>query len=120
MSNYQEGEILEGVVSGIENYGIFVKIDDVYKGLIHISEISNFFVKDIQDYVSIGENILCEVLKTEEDKKHLKLSIKNINYKLTPKYGKIKDTKLGFKPLQMKLPIWKREKLEEIKEETSK
>ena len=114
MAKYQTGDIIEGTVTGIESYGIFIRIDEESTGLIHISEISSYFVKNIEDYVKIGENILCEVLEFENNSNHLKLSIKNINYKLTPKYGKIKDTKHGFKPLQMKLPVWIREKLKEI------
>lgn len=115
---YQVGDILEGNVTGIAEYGAFINIDEQYNGLIHISEISNSFVKNIEDYISVGESILCEVLDVDEIAQHLKLSIKNINYKLIPKYGKIKDTKTGFKPLQMKLPVWMREKLKEIEEET--
>ncbi len=116
MNTYNTGDIVEGVVSGISKYGAFVNINNTYSGLIHISEISNHFVKSILDYVSIGENILCEILEVNEETKQMKLSIKNINYKLIPRYGKIKDTKNGFKVLQMKLPIWIREKLKEIKE----
>ena len=118
MPNYKTGDILEGTVTGISEYGAFINIDDHYNGLIHISEISNHFVKNIEDYVTIGENILCEVLDVDEETEHLKLSIKNINYKLIPRYGKIKDTKTGFKLLQMKLPIWMREKLKEIEEKS--
>lgn len=115
MNEYGIGDILECIVTGIANYGIFVQVDDVYNGLIHISEISNHYVKNITDYVTVGENILCEVIEVDKNERHLKLSIKNINYKLIPKYGKIQDTKNGFKPLQMKLPVWVREKLAEIK-----
>lgn len=116
MSSFQVGDIIEGSVTGVSSYGIFIRVNDVFTGLIHISEISNYFVKNILDYVSVGEEILCEVMDVDEEEKHLKLSIKNINYKLVPRYGKIKDTKTGFKPLQMKLPVWIREKLEEIDE----
>ena len=114
MTGIQVGDIIEATVTGIADYGIFVHANDIYNGLIHISEISEYFVKNIEDYVSVGEDILCEVKDVEEASKHLKLSIKNINYKLVPKYGKIKDTKDGFKALQMKLPIWIREKLKEM------
>lgn len=117
MAQLQVGDILEVMVTGITGYGIFVRYNEEYTGLIHISEISNYFVKNIADYVSVGESILCEVVEVEEGSKHLKLSIKNINYKLVPKYGKIKDTKDGFKALQMKLPVWIREKLAELEEE---
>ena len=47
MSKYENGKIVVGCVTGIENYGIFVSLDEYYSGLIHISEVSNKFVKDI-------------------------------------------------------------------------
>lgn len=111
---YHVGDIIEAEVSGISNYGIFVCTDNNYIGLIHISEVSVNFVKSLFDYVSVGENILCEILEVDEFNKRLKLSIKNINYKLTHKSGNIKDTVDGFKTLQMNLPIWIREKLNEL------
>lgn len=120
MPTYQIGDIIEGVVTGLTEYGAFIEIDDIYSGLIHISEISKSYVKSIEDYVSIGESILCEVLDIDQEKHHMKLSIKDINYKLVPRYGKIKDTKTGFKILQMKLPVWMREKLKEMEERVAK
>ncbi len=113
--NYHVGDIIEVKVNGITDYGVFVNTDCSYIGLIHISEISSYYVKNIYDYVCLGENILCEVLEVNINEKHLKLSIKNINYKLIPRYGRIKDTADGFKILQKNLPIWIREKLSEIK-----
>ena len=49
MSKYEVGKIVIGCVTGVENYGIFVSLDEYYSGLIHISEISTKFVKDIND-----------------------------------------------------------------------
>ena len=51
---YRVGDIVKGKVTGIERYGVFVCIDDVY-GLIHISEISNNFVKDINEYAKLDD-----------------------------------------------------------------
>ncbi len=114
MTEYQVGDVIEVEVSGFTNYGIFVTADHNYKGLIHIKEVSSRYVKNLKDYVTMNEHILCEVLEVNKESHRLRLSIKNINYKLTPKYGKIKDTPDGFKALQMHLPIWIREKLKEI------
>ena len=44
MENYEVGSIVKGEVTGIESYGIFVKIDDNTNGLIHISEIANRYI----------------------------------------------------------------------------
>ena len=57
MFKYEKGKIVTGCVTGIEKYGVFVGLDEFYSGLIHISEISRNFVKDVNDYVSVGETI---------------------------------------------------------------
>ena len=114
MDTYQVGDIIEAEVTGITNYGIFVSAENGYNGLIHISEVSSYYVKSLEDYVSVGEHILCEILEVFPDVYQLKLSIKNINYKLVPRFGNLQDTPDGFKNLQMNLPIWIREKLKEL------
>ena len=117
MSKFKKGRIIRGTVTGIESYGVFVSCDDYYTGLIHISEISHGFVKNINDYLKIGEVIYVEVLDVDEELGHLKLSIKNIEYrrKTLTKRKKIKETPLGFKTLEYKLPIWIDEALKKTK-----
>ena len=108
MPKYVQGKIVKGTVSGIESYGIFIKLDEYYSGLIHISEISKGFVKDPNDFVNIGDVIYTEIIGVDDENYHLKLSIKNIEYKKLkqPKRDKIVETKLGFKTLALKLPMW--------------
>ncbi len=117
MSKIKKGRIIRGVVSGIEPYGAFVSCDDYYTGLIHISEISHGYVKDISDFVKVGDLIYVEILDVDEELGHLKLSIKNIEYKkkIAIKRKKIKETPIGFKTLEYKLPIWIEESLKRIK-----
>ena len=117
MSKIKKGRIIRGTVSGIESYGVFVSCDDYYTGLIHISEISHGFVKNITDFVKIGDLIFVEILDVDEELGHLKLSIKNIEYKknVAVKRKKIKETPLGFKTLEYKLPFWIEETLKKIK-----
>ena len=57
MTKFTKGKIVEATVTGIEPYGIFVSLDEYYSGLIHISEISHNFVKDVHYYVKIGDVI---------------------------------------------------------------
>lgn len=117
MSKFRKGNIIKATVTGIENYGVFVSSDEYYTGLIHISEISNGFVKDINDFVKIGDIISVKILDIDDDEGHLKLSIKNIDYKKIRNFKrhKIKETSLGFKTLAYHLPIWINESLENIK-----
>lgn len=117
MSKYQKGKIIKGTVSGIESYGAFVKFDEYYTGLIHISEISHGYVKNITDFLNVGDTIYVEILEIDEKSTHLRLSIKNIQYKIqkTTKYKKINETKTGFKTLAYKLPKWIENSLNTVK-----
>ena len=104
---FKEGDILKVTVTGIQKYGIFVNVDDEYNGLIHISEISNRYVKNINKIVKVSDKINAEVLKEDTDNHQLQLSIKNINnFKSGRKKHKIKETNLGFKTLAYNLPRW--------------
>lgn len=117
MTKYKKGRIIKGLVTGIESYGIFVSFDEFYSGLIHISEISHGFVKDINDFVKVGETIYTEIIDADEEQSHLKLSIKNITYRkkgINKKYKKIKETPNGFNTLEYKLPKWINEKLNKL------
>lgn len=115
MLKYEKGKIVTGQVTGIEKYGIFVSLDEFYNGLIHISEISDGFVKDIGDYVSVGETIQAKVVEIDENSYHLKLSIKNMDYRINRKVEpKLKEVAAGFKPLEDNLSKWMSDKLKEI------
>ena len=116
MTNYKKGKIVKGVVTCIESYGAFMAFDEFYTGLIHISEISNKFVKNITDFINVGDHIYVEILDVDEEEYHLKLSIKNINYKIDGHYRKkrIVETPHGFNTLKEKLPIWINNKLKSI------
>ena len=107
MSKYEVGNIVTGNVTGIEKYGIFVSLDEYYSGLIHISEISDNFVRDINKFVNIGETIKVKVLDTDDETFHVKLSIKNLDYRLNKKRKTyIQETEHGFNTLKKELPIW--------------
>ena len=121
MIKYVKGKIVKATVTGIESYGIFVTLDDYYSGLIHISEISHGFVKNINDFVNIGDMIYVQILDIDDELCHLKLSIKDINYKYSEKARKRKiiETPLGFKTLSYKLPIWIDEKVNKVKKSSN-
>ena len=121
MPKYVKGKITKGTVTGIESYGAFVSFDEYYTGLIHISEISNGFVKNIDEFLKIGDTIYTQILEVDEERSQLKLSIKNITYKVDTKKEKKKivETKTGFKTLGYKLPFWIAESLEKMKNNTN-
>lgn len=110
MEKYKKNEIVEGMVTGIEDYGIFVSLDEYYSGLIHISEISDSYVKDINKFVNIGETIKMRVLESDDETFHVKLSIKDLDYRTNGKNTKINETGTGFGILKENLDKWIAEK----------
>jgi len=68
-------DIVSGEVTNVTNFGAFVKVESGEEGLVHISEIANEFVKDINEFVKVGDNIKVKVLG-RNNKNKLELSIK--------------------------------------------
>lgn len=112
MNNYEIGEIVKGKVSGIESYGIFLNFENGYSGMIHISEISDKFVKDLNQYAKLEEVIPVKILGLDHETKKMKLSIKDMDYFLR-REGYYDE---NFNILKKMLPIWMEEKLKEIEE----
>ncbi len=115
MDDLKVGNVVKGTVTGIQKYGIFVKLNDEYSGLIHISEITEKFVKDVNKYASVGEKIFVEINSINEDNKTCILTVKGLNYRIIDN-PKIKESVRGFTPLKQHLPLWIDEKLKEWKE----
>lgn len=114
MADIKVGKTISVIITGITKYGIFVKVDDKYTGMIHISEITDRFVNDIDRIYVIGEKIDAKVLEIDEEKKQIKLSTKELNsgkYKRKP----IKEEGRGFEPLKENLDKWVSETLQDLK-----
>jgi len=69
------GAVVEGVVTGITNFGAFVQLPEGKVGLIHISEVSNVFVKDVHDFLKDKQQVTVKVVSIDERGK-IGLSIK--------------------------------------------
>ena len=73
---YEPGEKLTGTVTGIQPYGAFVALDEETQGLVHISEITYGFVKDINEFLKVGQEVKVEVLEVDEAAGKISLSIR--------------------------------------------
>ena len=114
MEKIKKNDIVKVTVTGVQKYGAFVSSDD-YDGLIHISEISYGFVKNVNDYLKVGDKIYVEVVDVNDKSNHLKVSIKDIDYKKDgTRLKRMAETKDGFKPLKDNLEIWINQKIKEI------
>ncbi|MGI6588147.1 MAG: S1 RNA-binding domain-containing protein [Peptococcia bacterium] len=71
------GAIVEGVVTGITNFGAFVELPGGATGLVHISEVADTYVKDVKDYLKEKDKIKVKVIHVDEKGK-IGLSIKQV------------------------------------------
>lgn len=71
------GDIIEGEVTGITNFGAFVQLPENKVGLIHISEISNVYVKDVHDFLKDKDKVKVKVISIDPRGK-VGLSIKQL------------------------------------------
>ncbi|EMR05157.1 General stress protein 13 [Bhargavaea cecembensis DSE10] len=76
MANYQTGDVVTGKVAGIQPYGAFIALDKDTQGLVHISEITYGFVKDVNDYLTVGEEVKVKVLDVDEEAGKISLSLR--------------------------------------------
>ncbi len=72
------GSKLSGKVTRITNFGAFVELPEGSTGLVHISEVADKYVKDINDHLNVGDEVKVKVLNVERDGK-IGLSIKKAN-----------------------------------------
>ncbi|MDD4170215.1 MAG: S1 RNA-binding domain-containing protein [Desulfotomaculaceae bacterium] len=72
------GSVVEGVVTGITNFGAFIELPGRGTGLVHISEIAEVYVKDVNDFLKINDKVSVKVISVDPRGK-IGLSIKQAN-----------------------------------------
>lgn len=72
----KEGMVLTGTVRNVIDFGAFVDIGVKYDGLVHISEMSDKFIKNPSDIVSVGDIVKVKVIKIDKERKKVGLSMK--------------------------------------------
>ena len=114
---YKVGDVVTGKVTGIQPYGAFVALDDETQGLVHISEITYGYVKDVHEFIKVGDEITVKILDVDEEQKKISLSIRVLQESPVSKKREIAPRKTlqervneadadGFKVLQQKLESW--------------
>ena len=77
ITDLQPGMTLQGVVTNVANFGAFVDIGVHQDGLVHISHLSDTFVKDPRDAVKTGQLVTVKVLEVDVERKRISLSMKS-------------------------------------------
>lgn len=107
---FTEGQVLEGKVTGIQPYGAFVALDDKVQGLVHISEVTHGFVKDINEFLAVGDEVKVKILSIDEEKNKYSLSIRATEEAPKAKQAKQNTSnqqeEQGFNTLKDKLSEW--------------
>lgn len=113
------GSVITGKVTGVQPYGAFVALDENTQGLVHISEVTHGFVKDINEFLKVGDEVSVKVLSIDEEAGKIGLSIRATE-EAPAVEAKVKkprkrqaapvkvenDTAQGFNTLKDKLQEW--------------
>ena len=75
ISDLRTGQILPGIVNNITNFGCFVDIGTKESGLIHVSNLSDTFVKDVNAIVTLQQQIMVKVLEVDVVRKRIQLAL---------------------------------------------
>ncbi len=104
------GDIVTGKITGIQPYGAFVQIDEETTGLIHISEISDGFVRDIHRFVKIGEDVGVKIIDIDSEHNQLRLSLRAVGSvkrsRARQNIRKPLKPTIGFQTIEEMLPVW--------------
>jgi general stress protein 13 len=117
---YKIGDIIEGKVTGIQAYGVFISLDKNTQGLIHISECRHGYVTDLDGFIQIDDEVEAKIIDIDEYTGKISLSLRAMEKLPIPPYpAKRKRRKrryvpqIGFDTLKQKIPAW----IEEAKED---
>jgi uncharacterized protein len=75
ITDLKEGQLLPGIVNNITNFGCFVDVGIKESGLIHISNLSDTFVKDVNEHVSLHQQVIVKVLEVDVPRKRIQLAL---------------------------------------------
>ena len=72
----RDGQVLTGTVRNVTDFGAFVDVGVKHDGLVHISELSNSFVRNPSDIVQVGDVVKVKVIGIDKERQKVKLSMK--------------------------------------------
>ncbi|MEK4521272.1 S1 domain-containing post-transcriptional regulator GSP13 [Psychrobacillus sp. FSL W7-1457] len=114
---FKVGDVVTGKVTGIQPYGAFVSLDEQTQGLVHISEITYGYVKEVGEFLTVGQEVEVKILEVDGEAGKISLSIRELQEKPTSPKRDDKPRKSlqarvdehdeeGFNTLKEKLAGW--------------
>jgi len=75
----ETGELVIATIESVTDYGAYAKLDEYdKKGLLHISEVSSSWIRNIRDFVREGQKVVLKVLRVDTEKEHIDLSLRRV------------------------------------------
>ncbi|EFR31525.1 CvfD/Ygs/GSP13 family RNA-binding post-transcriptional regulator [Eremococcus coleocola] len=107
------GDVLTGTISGIQDYGVFVQLDETKQGLVHISECRHGFVSNLEEEFKLGQEVKVMIIDIDEYTQQVSLSIRVLHSLNTPpfparfhKKRRSKGPDIGFESIDKLMPQW--------------
>ena len=119
---YELNQLVIGKVISVKPYAIFLAFEDGIEGLLHISEISNNYIRDIEKFGSVGDEIKVKILSIDKNNGFLRVSLKQVppeeTYSSHTNQRRLPTvTEEEFLPLKEKLDGWINDAYSKIEKE---
>lgn len=120
---YQIGELIIGKVTAVKPYALFMSFEGGATGLLHISEISDNYIRDIEKFGTVGDELKVKVLSVDPNNGFLRVSFKQVSPEdaysthTSTNRNALQIDKKDFASLEKNLPKWIDKTMNEIKGE---
>ena len=120
---YEVGQLIIGKVESVKPYALFLTFDEGAKGLLHISEISDSYIRDIEKFGTIGDEMKVKILSIDDHNGFMRVSLKQVpeeesfSTHTNDKRHIPEIDQDAFKSLEEQLPGWIEETLKKAKGE---
>ena len=117
--DFQEGQLVIGTVTSVKPYALFLEFENNVPGLLHISEISDAFIRDIGKYGSVGDKLKVKIVSIDNTNGFLRVSLKKVpTEEAFTSHVDVRSSPVAseseFEPLKNKMPEWIQNTLDEI------
>ncbi len=79
ISEYRNGQLVEGEITRLTKFGAFAKVDDNLEGLIHVSELSDARVEHPKEILAVGDKLTLRIIKIDKEQRRLGLSLRKVD-----------------------------------------
>lgn len=115
----KEGDVVEGKITGVQSYGIFIKLDDECSGLVHATELEKLESENPLRFFKVGQVLKVKVLRIKPGGKQAILRIHRTSHYKRRMGASSFETASGFGALERQIPVWVKEAKEKTLRVTS-